>query len=170
MEDVRAWAQLAEAEAVEADRNARFSDALFHRYQEQGLHRLLRPWRHGGASVRPRTFMEMVRTVAYQSVPAGWLFYFYPIHEAWVAYLPQNRQAEIYGSEKLVVDVFTPLGKVTPDGDGFRLSGESENAHLTQGRNCQRTSAGLRLSARNRCRTAETARGDRLFSKREEKE
>lgn len=124
LDQVKAWAQLAEQESVEADRNARFSDTLMARYREQGFNQLLRPWRHGGPSLRPRDFMEMIRSVAYHSVPAGWLFYFYPAHEAWVAYLPQNRQAEIYASNDLVADVFTPLGQVERDGAGYRLSGE----------------------------------------------
>lgn len=123
-DQVKAWAQAAEAEISEAEKNCQFSDALMKSYKEQGFNRLLRPWRHGGPSVRPTAFMELVRTVGYHSSAAAWLFYFYPIHEAWAAYLPQNRQEEIFGSDGLVVDVFTPLGKVEKDGEGYRLSGE----------------------------------------------
>ncbi|WP_454011414.1 hypothetical protein [Aquamicrobium terrae] len=91
-DQVKAWAQAAEAEISEAEKNCQFSDALMKSYKEQGFNRLLRPWRHGGPSVRPTAFMELVRTVGYHSSAAAWLFYFYPIHEAWAAYLPQNRQ------------------------------------------------------------------------------
>jgi len=120
----KAWAEEAEREAFEADRNARFSQELFRRFHREGFHRLLRPKRYGGAGLGPRDFMEFVRTVAYHNVAAAWLAYFYPIHEAWVAFLPPKGREEIFRSDELVVDVFTPLGKVEPEGEGFRLSGE----------------------------------------------
>ncbi|KGQ20973.1 acyl-CoA dehydrogenase family protein [Thermus filiformis] len=120
----KAWAEEAEREAFEADRNARFSQELIRRYHREGFHRLLRPKRYGGAGLGPRDFMEFVRTVAYHNVAAAWLAYFYPIHEAWVAFLPPKGRKEIFQSDELVVDVFTPLGKVEPEGEGFRLSGE----------------------------------------------
>jgi 3-hydroxy-9,10-secoandrosta-1,3,5(10)-triene-9,17-dione monooxygenase len=120
----KAWAEEAEREAFEADRNARFSQELIRRYHREGFHRLLRPKRYGGMGLGPRDFMEFVRTVAYHNVAAAWLAYFYPIHEAWVAFLPPKGREEIFQSDELVVDVFTPLGKVEPEGEGFRLSGE----------------------------------------------
>jgi alkylation response protein AidB-like acyl-CoA dehydrogenase len=118
------WAQGAEAEALEADRNARFSEALIASYHQKGFHRLLRPRRYGGHGLRPRSFMEFVRRVGYHNVAAAWLAYFYPIHEAWVAFLPPEGRRRIFASDGLVVDVFTPLGKAEPEGEGFRLSGE----------------------------------------------
>lgn len=123
-EQVANWAKAAEAESNDSERNCQFSDGLLRSYKEAGFHRLLRPWRHGGPSVRPTVFMDLVRTAGYHSSAAGWLFYFYPAHEAWTAYLPQNRQKEIYESDGLVADVFTPLGKVEKDGEDYRLSGE----------------------------------------------
>ncbi|BDG27682.1 acyl-CoA dehydrogenase (plasmid) [Thermus thermophilus] len=124
LEEASLWAKEAAREAWEADRNARFSEDLLHRFKLIGFHRLLRPKRYGGLGLRPSAFMEFVRTVAYHNVAAAWLAYFYPIHEAWVAFLPPEGRKEIFESDGLVVDVFTPLGKVEPDGEGFRLSGE----------------------------------------------
>jgi len=118
------WAQAAESEAFEADREARFSQGLLASFHRNGFHRLLRPKRYGGLGLRPRPFMEFVRRVAYHNVAAAWLAYFYPIHEAWVAFLPPEGRRRVFASEGLVVDVFTPLGQVEPEGEGFRLSGE----------------------------------------------
>ncbi|MEH7482432.1 acyl-CoA dehydrogenase [Neobacillus drentensis] len=117
--------KLAEAEAKEADINARFSDKISNEIKEAGFHKLMRPNRYGGIPIDLKTYGDIVRTVSRHSVAAGWLVYFYSIHEVWAAYLPRKGRDEIFGQGGLLADVVAPLGKVEKDidGEGYRLSG-----------------------------------------------
>lgn len=115
--------KLAESEAVEADKNARFSERVSKAIEEAGFHKLMRPQKYGGLQVDLSTYVQIVRTVARHSVAAGWLVYFYSMHELWAAYLPTEGSDEIFGKGGLLADVVAPLGRVEKDGEGFRLSG-----------------------------------------------
>lgn len=116
--------QVAEAELFEADRNGEYSNKLKDAIHETQLHRLLRPKRYGGHSLGQRTFSEVVRTVSQHSVSGGWLTYFMPLHETWVAMLPPKGREEIYSSDTFVADVFFPIGQVEYVEGGVRLSGQ----------------------------------------------
>ncbi|GMO01257.1 flavin-dependent monooxygenase [Parageobacillus thermoglucosidasius] len=116
--------RIAEEEAGEADRNACFSDRVARAIKEAGFHKLMRPKQYGGLQVDLRTYGEIVRTVARYSVAAGWLTYFYSMHEVWAAYLPPKGREEIFGQGGLLADVVAPVGRVEKDGDGYRLYGQ----------------------------------------------
>ncbi|MED4601990.1 acyl-CoA dehydrogenase family protein [Paenibacillus validus] len=127
IEDLLARAEaigkLAEAEAVEADKNARFSERVAQAIEEAGFHKLMRPKKYGGLQVDLGTYVDIVRTVARHSVAAGWLVYFYSMHELWVAYLPTKGSDEIFKKGGLLADVVAPIGRVEKEGDGYRLYG-----------------------------------------------
>ncbi len=116
--------QVAEAELFEADRNGQYSTKLKDAIHETQLHRLLRPKRYGGHGLGHRTFSEVVRTVSQHSVSGGWVTYFMPLHENWVALLPPAGREEIFGMDKFVADIFFPIGTVTYVEGGVRLSGQ----------------------------------------------
>ncbi|WP_377917954.1 flavin-dependent monooxygenase [Bacillus songklensis] len=116
--------RIAASEAIEADRNARFSDKVSNAIREAGIPKLFRPKKYGGLQVDVRTYVEIIRTVARHSVAAGWLTYFYAAHEIWPAYLPPKGRDEILGQDGLVADVVAPIGRAEKDGDGYRLYGQ----------------------------------------------
>jgi alkylation response protein AidB-like acyl-CoA dehydrogenase len=116
--------QVAEAELFEADRNGGYSTKLKDAIHETQLHRLLRPKRYGGHGLGHRTFSEVVRTVSQHSVSGGWVTYFMPLHENWVALLPPQGREEIFSADKFVADIFFPIGTVTYVEGGVRLSGQ----------------------------------------------
>jgi 3-hydroxy-9,10-secoandrosta-1,3,5(10)-triene-9,17-dione monooxygenase len=129
--DAAAWmakaehiGRIAEAEAAEADSNARFSDKVANAIKETGIHKLMRPRKYGGMQVDLRTYVEIIRTVAWYNVPAAWLTYFYSMHEVWAAYLPPKGRDEVFARGGLLADVVAPLGRVEKDGEGYRLFGQ----------------------------------------------
>ena len=60
--------KLAEAEAVEADKNGFLSDKVCQAMKEAEFHKLLKPKRYGGYSVELKPYTEMIRTVARHSM------------------------------------------------------------------------------------------------------
>lgn len=116
--------QLAEKEVAEAERSGCFSLALRDVVHQSQLYRLLRPKRYGGFEMGPRTFAEVVRTVATHNASAAWLVYFTVLHEQWVAYLDPEGRQEVYDSDGFVADIFFPIGSVEYVEGGVKLSGQ----------------------------------------------
>lgn len=115
--------ELAEKHALQTDIDAKLPDEVIEKIKEAGFQKLLRPKAYGGQNLDYHTFGDIIRTVANYSVSAAWLTYFCIIHETWPAFLPKQGRDELYGSDALMADVFAPVGKVTDDGEGYRLSG-----------------------------------------------
>ncbi|MBX0314672.1 acyl-CoA dehydrogenase [Planococcus glaciei] len=124
IEKARQIGLIAEKHASEAEQNAKLSDVVIEKIREAEFHKLLRPKAYGGQDLDYFTFGEMIRTIAYHSVPAAWLSYFFVIHETWPAFLPKESRDELFNDGGLMADVFAPVGKVTDDGEGYRLSGQ----------------------------------------------
>lgn len=115
--------QLAEKHALQTDIDGKLPDEVIEKIKEAGFQKLLRPIAFGGQNLDYYTFGDIIRIVATYNVSAAWLTYFAIIHETWPAFLPKQGREELYNSEGLMADVFAPMGKVTNDGDGYRLSG-----------------------------------------------
>ncbi|MBF6634971.1 hypothetical protein QL992_09845 [Microbacterium sp. APC 3898] len=124
LEKAKAIGLIAEKYASEAEKNAKLSDEVIEKIKEAQFHKLLRPKEYGGQDLDYFTFGEMIRTIAYHSVPAAWLSYFFVIHETWPAFLPKESRDLLFNQGGLMADVFAPVGKVTDDGEGYRLSGQ----------------------------------------------
>ncbi|WP_338451139.1 acyl-CoA dehydrogenase [Niallia oryzisoli] len=122
--NAEAIGKMAEAEAMEADKNGHLSDKVSQAMKEAEFHKLMKPKKYGGHSVDLTTYTEMIRTVARHSMAAAWLAYFYSAHEVWPAYLPPKGRDEVLGGDTLLADVVAPVGKVEKDGEGFRLYGQ----------------------------------------------
>lgn len=116
--------KLAEKYAAQTDIDMKLPDKVIELIKEAGFQKLLRPKLYGGQNLDFYTFGEIIRIVAYYSVSAAWITYFFIIHETWPAYLPKKGRDELYNSDALMADVFAPMGKVTEKDGGFLLSGE----------------------------------------------
>ena len=117
--------ELAEKHSLESDENGQLNDIVIEKMKEGGFQYLMRPKSYGGQEVDFETFGEIIRTVAYHSVPAAWITYFAIIHETWPAFLPKKGRDDLYGRGELMADVFAPVGEVedAPDGEGYIVSG-----------------------------------------------
>src|SRR4051812_6430788 len=82
--------EIAEAEALEADRNANISENVANAIREENIHRLLLPKEYGYPQIDWRTYGDMIRTVSHHNLSAAWITSFFSLHNAWVSYLPKN--------------------------------------------------------------------------------
>lgn len=124
MARAEAIGQVGEADAREADSNARASDRLIETIKNAQIADIWKPRRYGGVGGDMQHYSDMIRTISRYDMAAGWLTFFYSIHEVWVGYmLPEGRE-EVYGDGGLVADVLAPVGRAEADGDGYRLSGQ----------------------------------------------
>ncbi|WP_428909567.1 acyl-CoA dehydrogenase [Niallia sp. Krafla_26] len=124
LEGARRIGELAEKEAQEAEKNATISENVVNLIKETQISRIMLPKEYGGPQTDLKTFAEIVRTVSYHNVSAGWLTYLYPLHNILPAYLPKKGRDEIINQGGLICDVFAAVGKAEKDGDGYRITGK----------------------------------------------
>ena len=124
MESAKRIGKAAEEEALQADLNSTISEKIINIIREEEINKLILPKRFGGPQIDFTTFADMVKQVGYYNLSAAWLTYFYSLHNAWVAYLPENRQQEIISSGGLLADIFAPVGKIKKVDGGFILNGK----------------------------------------------
>jgi len=122
MESAKRIGQAAEAESVQADLNSTISENIINLIREEGINKLILPKRFGGPQIDFTTFADMVKEVGYYNLSAAWITYFFSLHNAWVAYLPEHRQKEIVQSGGLLADIFAPIGKLEKVDGGFIIS------------------------------------------------
>lgn len=124
LESARRIGMAAEAESLQADLNATLSPNIINIIREEGINKLILPKEFGGPQINFTTFAGMVREVGSYNLSAAWLTYFFSLHNAWLAYLPEHRQQEIVASGGLLADIFAPVGKLEKVEGGFLLSGQ----------------------------------------------
>lgn len=116
--------QVAQEGALEADANCDVSDRLVQTIKNAQIPYLWKPKQYGGLGTDTRSYYEVIRTVARHNMVAGWLSYFFSIHDVWASYLsPQGREELLSGGE-LIGDVLAPVGTAQADGEGFRICGQ----------------------------------------------
>ncbi|EMR07229.1 p-hydroxyphenylacetate 3-hydroxylase, oxygenase component [Bhargavaea cecembensis DSE10] len=117
--------ELAEQHSLQSDQDGKLPDVVIEKMKEAEFHMLMRPKTYGGQELDFKTFGDIIRTVAYHSVPAAWITYFAIIHETWPAFLPKEGRDKLFGRGELMADVFAPVGQVedADDGEGYIVSG-----------------------------------------------
>lgn len=115
--------EFAEAERLQADLDSTISEKVVEVIRQEEVHKLIRPGAYGDVKVDYKQFVKFIETVGYYNLSAAWLTYFYSLHNAWVAFLPEHRQKEIYESNGLLADIFAPVGKVEDVEGGYILNG-----------------------------------------------
>lgn len=121
--DAERIGKLAESEVEEMEKNQTVSENVINALKETQIPKLLLPKRYGGPQVSYREYSEIIRKVSKYNMSAGWITFLYTTHNIWAAYLPEKGRDVIINQGGLIADIFSPIGKVEVDGDGFRLSG-----------------------------------------------
>ncbi len=116
--------EIAEAEALQADKNATVSENVVNVMREEQIHRLLLPQEYGFPQIDWTTYVDFVRTVGNYNLSSAWLACFFSLHNAWVSYLPKPLRDEVVSQGGFVADVFAPVGKVEEVDGGYLISGK----------------------------------------------
>jgi 3-hydroxy-9,10-secoandrosta-1,3,5(10)-triene-9,17-dione monooxygenase len=113
------------ARAVAADRARRLPEETITELVGAGVFRMLQPKRYGGAEAHPVRFFEVVRAVSGACGSTGWVMSVLGVHPWQLGLFDERAQDEVWGEdpEVLVASAYAPVGRLLPDGDGFRLSG-----------------------------------------------
>jgi hypothetical protein len=84
--------KIGEDVAAESDKNCRASSLLIQAIEAAQIPDLWKPKIYGGLGVDLSSYNEIIRTISSYNITAGWLTYFYSIHEVWVGYMhPEGR-------------------------------------------------------------------------------
>lgn len=115
--------KIAEEEAREAEINASVSQNFIDKLVESKITRLMLPKEYGEPQVDLHQFAEIVRTVSYYNMSAGWLTYLYPLHNILPSYLEKSTRDEIVNQGGLICDVFAAVGKAEKVDGGYIING-----------------------------------------------
>jgi alkylation response protein AidB-like acyl-CoA dehydrogenase len=110
------------AARAEADRRlpADVVDAL----ADAGVFRMSVPRRFGGLQTDLPTQFEVIRTLARGCGSTSWVSALYAVCGWWASLFGDDVQEEVFADPGVrVAGIVSPLGRLTADGDGFRLNG-----------------------------------------------
>jgi len=90
-----------------------------------GFFRAFQPKRWGGAEVHPTTFFDVARILASACPSSAWVLGVVAVHSWQLALFEDRAQRDVWGEDTSVLasSSYMPVGKVTREGDGYRLSG-----------------------------------------------
>ena len=89
-----------------------------------GAFKLLVPRAYGGSQAHPATFLAVVEQIARADGSAGWCTMIGATSGLMSVHLDDDVAREVYGRDDAITcGVFAPMGRATPSGDGYRVSG-----------------------------------------------
>lgn len=111
--------------AAEAEERRVLPEATVKELVEPGVFRMLQPRRYGGLEAHPVRFFEVVRALSGACGSTGWTASILGVHAWHVALFAEAAQDDVWGesADTLVSSSYAPMGRLTTEGDGFRLSG-----------------------------------------------
>ncbi len=113
------------AQAAEAERLRRPTDAAIAALQETGLFRLMVPRAYGGLELDLDAFLEVGLALAEADASIAWVSTFYVEHNWMLCQFPEAFQRELFRSRSWVLAPATiaPSGRARAEDGGFRLCG-----------------------------------------------
>lgn len=125
LEAVRALLPAIAERAQRADEERRISEETVAELRAAGVFRMLQPQRHGGLEADPVRFYEVVRSISSVCGSTGWVASVLGVHPWQVSLFPGEAQDDVWGNgaDVLISSAYAPMGRLVPEGDGFRFSG-----------------------------------------------
>ncbi|MFG1610608.1 acyl-CoA dehydrogenase family protein [Actinoplanes sp. NPDC049265] len=97
---------------------------IIDRLRELGVFRLAVPAGLGGTEAEPRQQVEIFEELGRADGSVGWCAMIGAVTGIALAWIPSGTAAAMLGDPRfLIAGVAAPMGRATPDGDGFRLTG-----------------------------------------------
>ena len=111
--------------AAETEERRVVPDATMKELVEAGVFRMLQPRRYGGHEVNPVRFYEVVRALSGACGSTGWVASVVGVHPWQVALFDEAAQDDVWAEtpDSLVSSSYAPMGRLSNDGAGYRLSG-----------------------------------------------
>jgi 3-hydroxy-9,10-secoandrosta-1,3,5(10)-triene-9,17-dione monooxygenase len=125
LEAVRALLPAIAERAARADEERRVSDETVGALRVAGVFRMLQPQRYGGLEADPVRFYEVVRAISGACGSTGWVASVLGVHPWQLGLFPVEAQDEVWvdTADVLISSAYAPMGRLVPEGDGFRFSG-----------------------------------------------
>ncbi len=125
LDRIRALVPTLAAQAAEAERLRRPTDAAMRLLEESGLFRLMVPRRFGGLELDLDAFLDVGLALGEADASLAWVACFCVEHNWMLCQFPESFQREIYAetSHVLAPAAIAPPGLAQPAPGGFRLSG-----------------------------------------------
>lgn len=119
------WATRLPARAAEFERERRLPADIADGFGKAGFFHMLVPAQYGGLEVHPRTFVQVLKTLARGDASASWNAMIGSTTGLLSASLPDAAVTEIFGDKPggLAVGVTAPNGKAEIVADGFKATG-----------------------------------------------
>jgi len=116
---------LAERASV-CEQTRRIPDETIADFKRTGLLRAFVAPEYGGYGLEIATVIETSREVAKACGSSGWCLAISTLHNHIASEYPREVQAEVFGSDPdaVVCGVFMPAGRVVPEKEGYRFSGQ----------------------------------------------
>jgi len=96
--------------------------------KEAGFFRMMQPKRWGGYECHPLEFFDAAIEIASACPSTAWVLGVVAVHNWQLALFPEQAQKDVWegqnGLDTLIASSYMPVGKVTPDDGGYRLSGK----------------------------------------------
>jgi alkylation response protein AidB-like acyl-CoA dehydrogenase len=113
------------ADAAEAERHRRPTDAQIRAMEEAGVFRMMVPRAHGGLELDLDAFLEVGLALAEADVSIAWVTSFCIEHNWMLCQFPEAFQKELYAEADWILapGVVAPTGQAAREDGGYRLSG-----------------------------------------------
>jgi 3-hydroxy-9,10-secoandrosta-1,3,5(10)-triene-9,17-dione monooxygenase len=113
--------------ALDAERDRHLPAAFVEALVGAGLVRTQVPRRWGGTELGLNAHTDIAIELGRAYGSAGWVGSFLIDHPLFLAHFPEQAQNDVWGAEgpdALIATSFIPVGQVTPEPGGFRVSGD----------------------------------------------
>jgi alkylation response protein AidB-like acyl-CoA dehydrogenase len=110
--------------AARAEAERRLPDEVVAAAAAAGVFTMSTPERFGGPQLDLPSQFEVIRTLARGCSSTSWVAALYAVCNWWASLFGDEVQEEVFAEPGTrVAGIVSPLGRLTPDGDGFRLNG-----------------------------------------------
>jgi alkylation response protein AidB-like acyl-CoA dehydrogenase len=125
LKKAHAWKPKLSERSGEIEKNQQLPQDLADSLANDGFYSILVPEAYGGSEIDPMTYVDLLQILAQGDASAAWCVMIGSTTGLVSGYVPEDVARSIFPSDKPTIHagVFAPMGKATPEGDGYRVTG-----------------------------------------------